>query len=166
MFRSVILLAGCLFVGGCAALVPAGSVISPVLGPAPPLQVTEHTGITLSQNNFVLVKTNVVGWSKGFSLLGLITICPATLTEAMNRLYASAQMRLGSPQTLAHLTLDRSSTYWILFGIPKIEVHADIVQFVAKAKTGEPDDSTPAPTRPPEPGRRERSSRLSSRPDG
>jgi len=87
----------------------------------------------------VLVKTNVLGKSKGFSLLGLITIYPATLTKAMNRMYSAAQMTPGQPQTLAHLIIEQSSSYWILFGIPQVQVRADIVQFSPEVKHVEPE---------------------------
>lgn len=150
IFRGLMLLAGCLMMSGCAALVPAGSVISPLLGPAPPLQVTENTSVSLGRDNFVLVKTNVVGRSRGFSLLGFITIWPATLTKAMNRMYASAQMRPGESQTLAHFAVERTGSYWILYGIPRVEVRADVVQFVPEVKTPKREKPKPAPTQPPD----------------
>ncbi len=122
-----------LLLTGCAALVPFSSVLgSPSSGP-PPLQVHEETSVNLAEDDFVLVRTNVVGTSKGFSLLGFITIYPATLTKAMNRMYNSARMHLGKPQTLAHLIVEQSSSYYILFGIPKVQVRADIVQFRPKS---------------------------------
>ena len=92
------LLAGGLLMSGCAALLPAGSMVGPLLGVTPPLQVTEQTNIKLARDNFVLVKTNVVGRSKGFSLLGFITICPATMTTAMNRLHAAAKCAQARPK--------------------------------------------------------------------
>jgi hypothetical protein len=153
MVRGLILLVGCLLISGCAALAPAGSSVSPLLGPSPPMQITQQTSVKLARDNFVLVKTNVLGRSKGFSLLGLITICPATMTEAMTRMYAAAQMRPGKPQTVAHLTVERSSSYWVLFGIPNVDVRADIVQFIPKAKTSERVKPSRAPTPPPGKGR-------------
>jgi len=137
MLRCLVLLVFCLVMGGCAALSPASSVIGPLQGGSTPLQVHEQTSVNLAQDNFVLVKTNVFGVSKGFSLLGIITIYPATLTKAMNRMYASAQMHPGASQTLAHLIIEHSGSYWILFGIPKVEVHADIVEFRPVATTSE-----------------------------
>jgi hypothetical protein len=109
------------------------------------LQVHEQTSVKLAQDNFVLVKTNVVGRSRGFSLLGLITIYPATLSKAMNRLYVAAQMREGRPQTVVHLVVEQTSSYYILFGIPEVDARADIVEFQP-----EPRGPTPFAT-PPEP---------------
>jgi hypothetical protein len=47
----------------------------------------------------------------------------------MDRLYAQAQMSPGAPQTIAHLVIEQTSTYWILFGIPEVTVRADVVEF-------------------------------------
>ncbi len=58
---------------------------------------------------------------------------PATLSKAMQRMYAAAQMQPGQPQSIAHLVVEQTSSYYILFGIPKVEVRADIVEF----KSGE-----------------------------
>jgi hypothetical protein len=112
------------------------------------LQVHEQTSVKLAQDNFVLVRTNVVGRSRGFSLLGLITIYPATLNKAMNRLYVAAQMREGQPQTVAHLVVEQSSSYYILFGIPEVDARADIVEFTPEAA---PLNSNPPPPEPPPP---------------
>ncbi len=119
----------CFLVTGCAALTPVTSLLTTLPGGAPPLQVHEETRVDLAGNNFDLVKTNVWGQSKGFSLLGLITIVPPTLTKAMQRMYAAAQMSPGRAQSIAHLVIEQTSSYYILFGIPKIDVRADIVEF-------------------------------------
>jgi len=73
------------------------------------VQANTHTVVNLSEGNYVVVKTNVVGRSKGFSLLGLITIYPATTTKAMGRLYAEAGMQEGRAKTVAHLVIEPSS---------------------------------------------------------
>ena len=76
-----------------------------------------------------MVKTNVVGMSKGFNLLGFIPIYPARLTKAMNRLYTAADIEAGTAKTPANLLIEYTSTYWILFSIPETIVRADVVQF-------------------------------------
>ena len=119
----------CLLLNGCTSIVPLSSLLSSPSKGTPPLQVHEQTSVELAEANFHLVRTNVVGQSKGFSLLGIVTIYPATLTKAMGRLYGNAQMNEGTPQTVCHLVIEQSSTYWILFGIPQVTVRADIVQF-------------------------------------
>lgn len=122
---------------GCAALAPFSGLLSGVHGSAPAQEVHEQTDIKLAGDNFDTIKTNVVGTSKGFSLLGFITLYPATLTKAMNRMYGAAEMEPGRPQTTAHLIIEHSSSYWILFGIPKVEVRADVVQFKAEVHSPE-----------------------------
>lgn len=135
MVKGILLVVPCALLSGCAAVAPLGSLIStPQSGP-PPLQVHEETTVSLARDNFSLMKTNVLGQSEGFSLLGIITIVPPTLTKAMNRMYASAEMEPGQPETVAHLVIEQTSSYWILFGIPKIEVRADIVEFKPEVKT-------------------------------
>jgi hypothetical protein len=142
MIRVLPALVCCILLNGCAALVPLSSLLTTPSTATPPVQVHEQTAVKLAENNFVLVKTNVVGSSRGFSLLGVLTIQPATLNTAMNRLYAAAQFQPGRPQTIAHLVMEQTSSYWILFGIPRIDVRADIVEFVP---------TRPPPPPPPEP---------------
>lgn len=143
MLRVMLCLGAALTLSGCAAIAPFSSLLSAPTGP-PPLQVHEQTDVQLAKDNFFLVKTNVLGQSKGFSLLGIVTIYPATLTKAVNRLYANADMRPGHPQTVSHLVIEQTSSYWILFGIPQINVRADIVEF-------RPETPAPEPVLPPRP---------------
>jgi len=44
-------------------------------------------------------------------------------------MYASAELRLREPQTVANLIMQQSVDNWILFGIPKVRVPGDVVQF-------------------------------------
>ena len=131
MARVILSLAITVLLSGCAAFAPISSLINTPTGSSgnPPLQVHDETSVRLASDNFQLVKTNVVGRSHGFSLLGIITIVPATLNKAMNRMYANAEMRPGQPQTVSHLLIEQTSSYFILFGIPEVDVRADIVQF-------------------------------------
>ena len=151
MFHSLALLGVCLLLSGCAAaMLPMTTSLGTLLGGPPPTSLQEQTGVRLSQANFVLVKTNVVGSSKGFSLLGLITVVPATVTKATGRMYSSAQMHLGEAQTIADVMIEHSSSYWILFGIPRVDVHADIVEFRPTDEASQPVKPPPPPAKPPE----------------
>jgi len=138
-----VVIAGALL-SGCAAAVPAASSGAGLLGQQ---QASAHTqtSVNLAEGNFVLVKTNVVGSSKGFSLLGLIPIYPARLTKAMDRLYVKAEIQVGTPKTLAHLVTEHSSTYWILFSIPEITARADVVQFNPRTEPDKGARQIPAP---------------------
>ncbi|HEY3863523.1 MAG TPA: DUF6567 family protein [Verrucomicrobiae bacterium] len=97
------------------------------------LQIQSATQVRIQQKNFIVVKTNLVGQSKGFSLLGFITIIPARVTTAMNRLYSSAHMQEGQSQSLANMMLEENSSYFILFGVPRTTIRGDLVEFTAPA---------------------------------
>jgi hypothetical protein len=118
---------------GCAAVAPFASSLT---GGAPTGSVEVHsqTSIRLQEGNFVTLRTNVVGSSKGFKLLGFITLYPATLNKAMNRLYANAEAQNGRPQTLANLVVEHSGIYVILFSLPRVTVRADLVEFLPPAE--------------------------------
>ncbi len=129
MRASWFIAAGSLLFAGCASLstVPLTSLLPPSGANA---DVHSQTSVRLEEANFRVVKTNLVGHCKGFALVGLITIVPAEYAKALDRLYAQAQLQSGKAQTLAHLTVERSSLFLILFSVPKVSVRADLVEFV------------------------------------
>jgi hypothetical protein len=122
----VVLLSGC--ATEVASVTAAGSSL---LTPnSSTLAVHNQTVVTLGQPNFVVVKPNVMGQSRGFALLGLITIVSPESNVALSRLYAQADVQPGHAQTLANLLIEKSSSYWILFSLPRLTVRADLVEFV------------------------------------
>ena len=127
--RVLIYLVCCTVLSGCAAVGPLTGALGGA-GPAASVEIHSQTSIKLQEGNFVTVRTNVVGSSKGFKLLGFITLYPATLNKAMNRLYADAEVQHGRPQTLAHLIVEHSGIYVILFSIPQVTARADLVEFL------------------------------------
>ncbi|HTY86288.1 MAG TPA: hypothetical protein VMB80_02385 [Candidatus Acidoferrum sp.] len=131
VIKGICVFAAALGLCGCTGAVPAVSSGAGLLGLHPASTHTD-TSVNLSEGNFVVVKTNLMGRSKGFSLLGFIPIYPAKLTTAMDRLYAQADIQPGTPKTLAHLVTESSSSYWILFSIPETVVRADVIQFNPK----------------------------------
>lgn len=92
-------------------------------------EVLHSTHVTLTENNFRIVQTNVIGKSRGFKLLGLITIKPASHTRAMSELYGKAQVEPGRPQALANVVRESGSTYLLLFSLPKVTIRADLIEF-------------------------------------
>ena len=115
--------------GGCAAVstLPFTSMVG---SPNPSaLEIYTGTEVRLQDANFIVTKTNVVGQSKGFSLLGFLTIVPAKFTTAASRLYTQAQMQQGRPQTLANMVMEKDSLYLILFSIPRTAIRADVIEF-------------------------------------
>jgi hypothetical protein len=115
---------------GCAAVAPLAGTLVGGASPAATLQIQSQTSVKLETGNFVTVRTNVVGESKGFKLLGFITLYPATYNKAMNRLYAKAEAEEGHSQTLAHLAVEHSGIYVVLFSIPRVTVRADLIEFL------------------------------------
>ena len=116
--------------GGCAAALPFLPASSLLPSGSANADFRSATTVKLDQANFTTVKTNVVGQSKGFALAGIITIVPARFSTAMDGLYAQAEIRPGLAQTLANVVVERSSTYLILYSIPRVSVRADVVEFI------------------------------------
>lgn len=126
------LIALAVLVSGCAAMtaLPLGSMLGSPNASA--LNVYHTTETRLEKRNFVVVKTNVVGQTSGFSLLGVVTIVPAKFTKAMNRLYANAGVTPGQSQTIVNMNINQDSTYLILFSIPRTYVSGDVVEFISE----------------------------------
>jgi hypothetical protein len=122
--------------GGCAAAtaLPLGSMLGSPNASA--LNIYHTTETRLDQRNFVVVKTNVVGQTSGFSLLGIITIVPAKFTKAMSRMYANAGVTPGQSQTIVNMNINQDSTYLILFSIPRTYVSGDVVEFISTNASG------------------------------
>jgi len=93
------------------------------------VDLLHSTHVTLMEDNFRIVQTNIIGKSRGFKLLGLITIKPASTTRAMSQLYGKLQVETGQPQALANVIRESGSTYFILFSLPKVTIRADLIEF-------------------------------------
>lgn len=114
---------------GCAAAVPALPLLSGLI-PAPGgTQILTTTEVNLSGQNFKIVKTNAIGSSVGFSFLGLIPLKSPGYDEAITKLYQNASVSEGKAQALVNVVHENSSTYFILFALPKITVRADVIEF-------------------------------------
>ncbi|HWD91211.1 MAG TPA: DUF6567 family protein [Verrucomicrobiae bacterium] len=135
--QKIIVLLGLLgfvaFTGGCASMAMLPSTFGSLNPSSASVEIHNQTEVKLTEGNFVVMKTNVVGQARGFSLLGFITLVPARFQTAMDRLYAKAEMQNGKPQTLGNLIMEKTSAYWILFSIPRISVRADVVEFTPNA---------------------------------
>jgi hypothetical protein len=121
---------------GCAA-VPLLPLASPFLSGQQP-QVATTTSVQLATKNYKIVKTNVVGTSSGFSLLGFISLMSPDYAEAMAQLYQAGGITEGKAQAIVNVMQQNSSTYFILFGIPRITVRADVVEFTEALPAGGP----------------------------
>lgn len=119
-------------------MVPALPALSGLI-PAPSgTQILTTTAVNLSRQNYKIVKANAIGGSVGFSFLGLITLKSPGYDEAMTKLYQHAGVSEGKAQALVNVVYENSSTYFILFALPKITVRADVIEFT--------DDAVPVKT--------------------
>ena len=116
------------FLIGCAAL-PALPLLSGLISAPGGTQVLTTTTVNLSRQNFKIVKANAIGSSVGFSFLGLITLKSPGYDEAITKLYQYAGVSEGKSQALVNVVHEHSSTYFILFALPKITVRADVIEF-------------------------------------
>jgi len=140
---------------GCASVASMGPSALDSLNPnTSALQIHNQTELKLTEANFVVVKTNVVGQARGFSLLGFITVAPARFETAMDRLYGKAEMQSGKADTLGNIIMEKTSAYWILFSIPRVTVRADVLEFTpghaAIVIPHMPMNPSPGPPRPDE----------------
>ena len=124
---------------GCAAALPALPALSGLIPASSGTQILTTTTVNLSRKNFKIVKANAVGRSVGFSFLGLFSLKSPCYEEAITQLYRSANVSEGKSQALVNVMHEQTSTYFILFSLPKITVRADIIEFI--------DDVTPASIR-------------------
>jgi hypothetical protein len=76
------------------------------------------------------VRTNVAGTSRGFALLGLISVKPPNAIEAFARLYEAGGISEGNALALINVLQQSSAPYFILFSLPEITFRADVVEFV------------------------------------
>jgi hypothetical protein len=77
-----------------------------------------------------VVRTNVAGTSRGFALLGLISVKPPNAIEAFARLYEAGGISEGHALALINVLQQSSAPYFILFSLPEITFRADVVEFV------------------------------------
>jgi hypothetical protein len=112
---------------GCAPVPPLPLTLPSGAGQASVLTLTE---VNLAQRNYRVVRTNVVGTSRGFALLGLITVKPPDATEAFARLYEVGGIAEGNAFALINVIQQSSAPYFLLFSLPEITFRADVVEFV------------------------------------
>ncbi|MDD5581378.1 MAG: hypothetical protein PHY16_19180 [Methylobacter sp.] len=118
---------------GCAAALPALPGLSGLLPAAGGTQVLTTTAVHLSRQNYKIVKANALGSSRGFSLLGLIALKSPQYEEAISQLYQNAKVSEGKAQAIVNVVHENTSTYYILFSLPKITVRADVIEFIDDA---------------------------------
>ena len=97
---------------------------------------TTGTGVSLTHNNYRVIKAGATGKSYGFRLLGIIPLANPKYATAKSHLYKSVGEPLtGRAIALANQTEDQSTVYLILFSIPKLMVTADVIEFTDETAT-------------------------------
>lgn len=118
---------------GCAAALPALPALSGLIPAANGTHILTTTTVNLSRKNFKIVKANAFGSSVGFSFLGIFSLNSPSYEEALTQLYRSADVSEGKSQALVNVMHEQTSTYFILFALPKITVCADVIEFTDDA---------------------------------
>jgi hypothetical protein len=143
MKKYVLMLLAPLWLTGCP---PLPGVLPP-MGVAPPgigsTEVLATTAVGLSKKNYRIVKVNAVGVSRGFSLLGILPLKSASYFRATERLYQDAGISEGKAQAMANMVYQKRAPFFILFSLPTIILHADLVEFVEEPPLERNVDSLP-----------------------
>jgi hypothetical protein len=130
MKRKSVLLFGAL----CAAILITTGCASTRVDSNPSTQ----TEVTLTHANYKMLQAGAEGRSYGFRfLLGIIPIAAPSTADARADLYHNVGQSVnGRSVALINVTEDRSTTWLLLFSIPKIVITGDVVEF---------EQDTPAP---------------------
>ena len=90
-----------------------------------------QTQIDLTRANYKMIKAGAEGRSYGFRfLLGIIPITAPNTAAARADLYRNVgESVTGKSVALINTTEDRSTTWLLLFSIPKLVITGDVVEF-------------------------------------
>ena len=110
-----------------AMFLSAGCASSHVENTMPSTQ----TQVNLNQGNYKVIKAGAEGRSYGFRfLLGIIPIAAPSTAAAREDLYHNVGQPVnGKSVALVNVVEDRSTTWLLLFSVPKIVVTGDVVEF-------------------------------------
>lgn len=92
-----------------------------------------QTEVSLTHGNYKMIQAGAEGRSYGFRfLLGIIPITAPSTAAARSDLYRNVGQSVnGKSVALINVTEDRSTTWLLLFSIPKIVITGDVVEFNA-----------------------------------
>jgi Family of unknown function (DUF6567) len=108
-----------------------------------------QTQIDLTRANYKMIKAGAEGRSYGFRLLlGIIPITSPNTAAARADLYRNVGESVnGKSVALINTTEDRSTTWLLLFSIPKLVITGDVVEFTpegsGQVQTVQPTNSQP-----------------------
>ena len=93
------------------------------------LPVHNAANVSLNRANYRVVKANARGSDVGFRLLGLIPIVSPSVADAMDDLMSTVDSE-GRAIALVNVAEERGTIYLILFSLPRIEVRAEVIEFL------------------------------------
>jgi hypothetical protein len=113
-----------------AIILTAGCASSRVENTMPSTQ----TQVNLTHGNYRVIKAGAEGRSYGFRLLlGIIPIAAPSTAAAREDLYRNVGQPVnGKSIALVNVVEDRSTTWLLLFSVPKIVVTGDVVEFAGE----------------------------------
>jgi len=93
-----------------------------------------QTQIDLNHANYRMIKAGAEGRSYGFRLLlGIIPITAPNTAAARADLYSHVgESVTGKSVALINVTEDRSTTWLLLFSVPKLVITGDVVEFTGE----------------------------------
>lgn len=133
MIRNTALLLTIPILSSCAAL-PFTLPFSPISGGN--TQILSGTSVSLSKQNFKIVKANAIGKDWGVNLIGIIPVVTPYYTEAITQIYQQVGEMEGKPRALVNIIHQQTSSFYLLFSIPEIIIRADVVEFSKKGEEG------------------------------
>jgi hypothetical protein len=106
-----------------------------------------ETQINLNHANYKMIKAGAEGRSYGFRfLLGIIPITAPNTAAARADLYNHLGESVnGKSMALINVTEDRSTTWLLLFSIPKLVITGDVVEFTGEGNNQAPPAQSAAP---------------------
>lgn len=90
------------------------------------------TETRLNRANFRVVKARARGEDRGFYLLGFLPIVSPSVGDATDQLMSGVDSE-GRAVSLANVTQEWRSWYFVLFSLPRVVVRADVVEFVEES---------------------------------
>lgn len=102
-----------------------------------------QTQVSLNQANYKVIKAGAMGRSYGFRfLLGIIPITSPSTAAAREDLYHNLGESVdGKSVALVNVMEDRSTTWLLLFSIPKRVITGDVVEFADSSNAARPQTS-------------------------
>jgi hypothetical protein len=95
-----------------------------------PLPQATMTSLDLARMNHRMIKSNLVGTSYGFNLLGILPLALPRYNEAMDQIYLQAGNLDGKKIVLANATMERTAIWLILFSVRSLTVRTDIAELL------------------------------------